>query len=161
MRAHQEDTVGNTMQGRQLGRGTLCTSRARPRPALAVSVLSSPVCQALQAGVRLHILAGSAHTGGAMLANKWVFLRGWGPRCRGIVMILFGASTAELELNTLPERANSIHARSAECWLYTELTSIHRVYEQITHHRKAVKLLVALHYLYQQHSSVPVALHPN
>jgi len=63
-------------------------------------------------------------------------------------MILFGASTAELELNTLPKRANSIHTHSAERWLYTELTSIHRVYEQILHHRKAAKLLVALHYLY-------------
>lgn len=83
-----------------------------------------------------------------MLANKWVSLRVWGPQGGGIVMILFGASTAELELNTLPERANSIHTCSAEHWLYTELTSIHRVYEQILHHRKAVKLLVALQYLY-------------
>jgi len=36
----------------------------------SVSVLSSPTCQALQAGVRWHIPAGSACTGGAMLGTN-------------------------------------------------------------------------------------------
>lgn len=114
---------------------------------VSVSALSSPARQALQAAVRVHIPVGSACTR-CYAWNKWVFLRVWGPQHRGILMILFGASTAELELNTLPERANSIHTRSAERWLYIELTSIHRVCEQIPHHRKAVKLLAALLYLY-------------
>lgn len=76
-------------------------------------------------------------------------------------MILFRASVAELELDTLPDTASSRHHHSAECWLCTELPCIHQVYKQILHHRRAVKLLVALHYLYRQYSRISVALHPN
>lgn len=79
--------------------------------------------------------------------KRQVVLRGWGLR-QGVATILFGAGVAEPELDTLPDRANSMHSHSAECWLCAELPCIHWVYEQILHRRKAVKLPVALHYLY-------------
>lgn len=163
LRAHREDAAGSAVQGGS-------SVQAHSAPALPGP---GQLQQSLRLCARHPSMSGSAGWGATAHPcwlwvyrrcyawNKWVFLRVWGLQHRGILMILLGACMAELELNTLPERANSIHARSAEHWLYTEPTSIHRVYEQILHYRKAVKLLVAFHYLYQQHSSISVALHPN